>query len=107
MVADLEPVVLTGIVATEELQGLTRDVDVIEGDLSQWEMLEPRGIQTYQVAPGIFRLARSRGITVTTVDTIIAAIALENEASVFSLDKDFASIARLSRLGLYRLKQLI
>ena len=35
------------------------------------------------------------------IDTLIAAIALEHRASVFTLDKDFAHIARITRLPLY------
>jgi predicted nucleic acid-binding protein len=64
-------------------------------------MLEPRGFATYRAAAALFRLARSKGITLTTIDTLIAAIALEHGASVFTLNKDFARIARLTRLPLY------
>ena len=41
MIADAEPFALTGIVVTEVLQGLRRDVSRIEHYLSQWDMLEP------------------------------------------------------------------
>jgi predicted nucleic acid-binding protein len=64
-------------------------------------MLEPRGFATYREAAAVFRLARAKGITLTTIDTLIAAIALEHRASVFTLDKDFAHIARITRLPLY------
>jgi len=33
---------------------------------------------------------------------VIAAIALEHNASVFTLDQDFSRIARVTRLALYR-----
>jgi predicted nucleic acid-binding protein len=39
----------------------------------------------------------------TTVDTLIAAIALEYRASVFTLDQDFSRIALITRLALCRL----
>lgn len=103
MIAEAEPVALTGIVVTEVLQGLTRDVDRVERYLSLWEMLEPRGFSTFSTAAAIFRLGRSRGISLMTTDALIAAIALEHGASVFTLDKDFARIARLTRLNLHRL----
>jgi len=48
MIADAEPFALTGIVVTEVLQGLRRDVSWIEHYLSQWEMLEPVGYKTYR-----------------------------------------------------------
>ena len=101
MIADAEPFALTGVVLAEILQGLTRDVSRIERYLSMWEILEPRGISTYVHAAAIFRLARSRGASLTTIDTLIAAIALEHRASVFTLDKDFSRIARITGLSLH------
>jgi predicted nucleic acid-binding protein len=101
LIADAEPFALAGVVVAEILQGLTRDVSRIERYLSMWEMLEPRGFATYREAAAIFRLGRSRGITLSTIDTLIAAIALEHRAAVFTLDKDFARIARLTNLPLH------
>jgi len=102
MISDAEPFALTGIVVTEVLQGLGRDVAEVESYLSQWEMIEPRGIATYRRAAAIFRLARAKGISLTTIDSLIAAIALDHAAAVFTLDKDFARIARLTSLQLHR-----
>ena len=101
MIADAEPFVVTGIVVTEVLQGITRDLDRIEKYLESWEILEPGGFATYRRAAEIFRMARRRGFTCTTIDALIAAIALEHNASVFTVDKDFIGIARVSRLVLY------
>ena len=101
MIADAEPFALTGAVVTEILQGLTRDVGRIERYLSQWEMLEPSGFRTYRDAAVIFRQGRAKGVSLTTIDALIAAIALERGASVFTLDKDFSRIARLTGLPLY------
>jgi predicted nucleic acid-binding protein len=105
MIDEVEPFALTGVVVTEVLQGLTRDVHRIERYLSLWEMLEPRGFSTYREAAAISRLARSRGISLTTIDTMIAAIALEHHASLFSLDKDFSHIARMTALRLHPLPE--
>ena len=102
MIEESEPFALTGVVVTEVLQGLTRDARRIEGFLSQWDMLEPAGFETYREAAAIFRAARARGVSLTTIDTLIAAIALENGASVFTLDQDFSRIARMTGLVLYR-----
>jgi len=101
MIAEAEPFALAGIVVAEVLQGLTRDAGPIERFLSQWDLLEPHGFATYRDAASIFRLARSKGITLTTIDSLIAAIALEHGAGVFTLDHDFARIARITRLRLY------
>jgi predicted nucleic acid-binding protein len=102
MIAESEPFVLTGVVVAEVLQGLTRDSGRIERYLAQWDMLEPTGFATYREAAAIYRAARGKGISLTTIDTLIAAIALEHSSSVFTLDQDFARIARITRLALYR-----
>ena len=101
MIEEAEPCAVTGIVVAEVLQGLTRDARRIEQYLRQWEMLEPRGFETYRQAAAIYRAARAQGVTPTTIDTLITAIALEHNASVFSLDQDFSKIARITRLALY------
>jgi predicted nucleic acid-binding protein len=103
MIEQTEPFALTGVVVTEILQGLRRDVHRLERYLSLWEMIEPRGFSTYREAAAILRLARSKGVSLTTIDTLIAAIALEHRAILFSLDKDFSRIARLTALPLYSL----
>lgn len=102
MIAESEPFALTGLVVAEVLQGLTRDSRPIERLLAQCDMLEPRGFETYQQAATIFRQARARGMSLTTIDTLIAAVALEHGASVFTLDQDFSRISRITSLVLYR-----
>ena len=102
MIADSEPFVLAGVVVAEVLQGLTRDSGQIEQFLVQWDMLEPMGFATYREAAAICRTARARGISLTAIDTLIAAIALEHGTSVFTLDQDFLRIARITRLAIYR-----
>ena len=101
MIEDAEPFALTGVVVTEVLQGLRRDEAAIEQYLLMWDSLDPRGFSTYCEAARIFRLGRSRGISLTTIDSLIAATALEHEASLFTLDKDFSRIARVTDLRLF------
>ena len=102
MIEESEPFALTGVVVAEVLQGLTRDAGRIEQFLAQWDMLEPRGFATYRTAAAIYRAARAKGMSLTTIDTLIAAIALEHRATVFTLDQDFSRIALITRLVLYR-----
>jgi len=102
-IADAQPVLIAGVVITEILQGLTRDVETIERFLSQWEMLEPQGIATYIRAANLFRLGRSRGLPLTTVDVLIAGIALDHKVELFTLDRDFARLARFVPLSIHRL----
>jgi len=66
MITDAEPFALAGVIVTEILQGLKRDVSRLEHYLSQWEMLEPRGFSMYREAASIFRAARAKGVAVTT-----------------------------------------
>jgi predicted nucleic acid-binding protein len=103
MITDAEPFAVTGIVVTEILQGLTRDSSQIERYLSMWDMLEPRGFRTYREAAAIFRGARAKGISLSTVDALIAAIAIEYGASIFTVDKDFFRIAHFANLTLHPL----
>jgi predicted nucleic acid-binding protein len=66
-------------------------------------MLGPCGFRTYHKAAAIFRLARAKAITLATIDTLIAAIDVDHGARAFSLDKDFAPMARMANLPLYPL----
>ena len=102
MIAESEPFALTGVVVAEVLQGLTRDAGRIEQFLAQWDMLEPGSFATYRTAAAIYRAGRGKGMALTTIDTLIAAIALEHRATVFTLDQDFSRIALITRLALYR-----
>ncbi|MGH9572759.1 MAG: type II toxin-antitoxin system VapC family toxin [Candidatus Acidiferrales bacterium] len=101
MTATAEPFALAGIIVTEVLQGLTRDIPHIEAFLSKWPILEPNGIATYREAATLFRIARSKGVSLSTIDTLIAAIAFEYGARVFTLDTDFARLSKLTGLPLY------
>jgi predicted nucleic acid-binding protein len=95
---------IAGVVVTEIAQGLTRDIKRIERFLNQWEMLEPQGIESYLRATSLYRLGRSRGFTLTTVDVLIAAIAMDHNVELFTLDQDFARLAKFIPLKLYQLR---
>lgn len=101
MIEEGEPFAITGVVVAEVLQGLVRDAAIIERFLSQWDMLEPSGFETYRSAAAIYRRARAKGITLTTIDSLIASVAVEHGASVFTLDHDFYRIARLTGLSIH------
>jgi predicted nucleic acid-binding protein len=60
MIEESEPFALSGIVVAEVWQGLTRDAGVIERFLTQWEMLEPGGFDTYGSAAAIYRAGRKK-----------------------------------------------
>ena len=87
------PLVLAGVIVTEVLQGLKRDVAEVARLLAGWPLIEPGGFATYVAAAGIFRHARARGLTLSTVDVLRAALAIEYQAALFTLDKDFEHLA--------------
>jgi predicted nucleic acid-binding protein len=101
MISGAEPFAITGIVVAEVLQGLKRNVNAIESYLFQWQMLEPQGFTTYRETAAIFRAARARGISATTTDALIAAITVENNATLFTLDRDFVHLASVINLPLH------
>jgi hypothetical protein len=103
LILDGEPLALTGIVVTEVLQGLSRDVRQVEALLLLFDLVEPHGLGTYLAAAALHRRARARGITLCTVDALIAALAIEVKATLFSLDKDFVRVASITDLQLYPL----
>ena len=102
MIQESEPFVLTGVVVAEVLQGLIRNADRIERFLGQWDLLEPKDFQTYRVAAAICRAARAKGMSLRTIDTLIATIALEYDATVCTFDHDFSTIALITLLVLHR-----
>ena len=106
MIQQSDPFALTEVVVAEVLQGLISNADRIERFLDQWELLEPKGFQTYRTAAAIYRAARGKGMSLTTIDMLIAAIALGYEA-VSTLNDDSSRIARTTRLVLHRLRSLL
>ncbi len=96
------PVAITGVVVSEVLQGLRWDVERIESFLALFDLLEASGFETYRNAAALFRLARSQGVSLTTTDAIIATIAAENRATVFSVDHDFVRMAKIGGLKLHQ-----
>jgi predicted nucleic acid-binding protein len=87
------PLALAGVIVTEVLQGLRRDVAEVARLLAGWPLIEPGGFATYVVAASIFRQARGRGLTLSTVDALLASLAIEYQAALFTVDRDFARLA--------------
>jgi predicted nucleic acid-binding protein len=95
------PLVLAGVIVTEVLQGLKRDVAEVARLLAGWPLIEPGGYAAYVAAASIFRQARARGVTLSTVNAVLASLAIEYQAALFTLDKDFERLA-FSGLRLHR-----
>ncbi len=100
-----EEVCLADIHLTEILQGIHQEKAFIELKkyLLMFPILRAQGIETYVFAAQISRTCAQKGTLVTkTVDTIIAAIALETSVELFHKDKDFDVIARYFPLKIFR-----
>jgi predicted nucleic acid-binding protein len=98
-----EPLVLTAVVLTEILQGLTQEAELIERYLRSWDLLEARGRETYERAASLYRQARQRAISPSTIDVLIAVLAIENRAVLFTLGRDFVRLAELAPLRLFEI----
>jgi predicted nucleic acid-binding protein len=102
MVAKQQTFYLTSIVVQEILQGArdTREWDTLDRYLRGQLLANPEGgVETAAAAARIFFDCRRRGWTVrSTVDCLIAQIALENDLTLLHSDRDFDVIARLRPL---------
>jgi predicted nucleic acid-binding protein len=93
LIGSAAELVLAGVVVIEVLQGLRREVAEVGRLLAGWPLIEPTGFGSYLVAASIFRQARARGLTLSTVDALLASLAIEYQANLFTLDKDFERLA--------------
>ena len=59
------------------------------------------GLQDWEDAAALYRTARAQGLTVrSSIDCLVAAVALRAELPVLAADRDYDSIARISELEL-------
>lgn len=96
-------VVISGIVLMELVQGalnekeqekiltLMAPVDRVDPSIHDWEKA---GQLSYRL--------RKKGLTVSTLDVLMAFLAMENGFSIYSEDKHFEMIARHSDLKLHQ-----
>ena len=94
--------VLTGIILQEVLQGIKneRSFQLTKDWLVSFPFLEP-GQETYSLAAQIFRKLASKRRVPSTIDFLLAALAIEHRMSLFTLDSDFKFIQEHTRLKLY------
>lgn len=98
-------IALVDVVYGEVLQGI-RDEGIYQrtrASLRAHPILRPRGLETFETAANLYRMARRRGLTVRrSVDCLIAATCLESGAEIYHHDRDFDALARVSDLTVYR-----
>lgn len=94
---------LTEIIVTEILQGIKRDVEYkkIGSFLKEFPIFSLDGLPSFLHAARIYRKCRKRGYTVrSTIDCMIAVVAVENRIALLAKDRDFQSIAEVEPLVL-------
>ena len=99
---DYEDFVICGPVLQEVIQGL-RDLPASEifrqGLLTLPRLDDPLPVKAFLEAAEIYRSGRRRGYTIrSTVDCLIAAIAIRNGVTVWHKDRDYDTIARYTAL---------
>lgn len=101
MIEQRDELCLCGIILTEILQGIKnpREYKITEKMLNPLIFLDMKQ-STFVLAANIFRDLRKRGITIRkTLDCMIAAVAIENEAILLQNDRDFEPIRKYCDLN--------
>lgn len=95
-------------VAQEVLQGIKNDSafqEIKDGILSLPCLSNPVKIDEYLLGTDLYRLARKKGKTVrSSVDCLIAAIAINNNVPIWHNDRDFELLADISNLKIFELQ---
>lgn len=96
-----------GPILQEVLQGMTEDAQghaFRESFLALPVLSDPLPEASFLAAAEIYRLGRSKGYTIrSSVDCLVAAIAIEHRTPVWHKDRDYEAIARYTSLRIRRL----
>jgi predicted nucleic acid-binding protein len=92
-----------GPIIQEVLQGLdlkkSGAAELSDAFLALPKLCDPLPLELFLEAANIFMDGRRRGYTIRSgVDCLIAAIAIHNDVELWHRDRDFATIARYTRL---------
>lgn len=96
-----ERVFVTGIILQEILQGIRRDEQFrqIQESLSFFPILEATR-EDHIFAAELYNLCRAKSVQASTIDFLIAALAIRNECLLLTSDRDFQHIAKYTELKL-------
>ena len=105
MIAEEIPFGITSQIYQEILQGTKtdRDYSLLKSYLETQIFFHPKDpIESYAHAAQIYQKCRKQGITLrSTIDCLIAQVAIEHNLSLLHYDKDFNKIASVIELKLY------
>lgn len=96
-----EDVFILGIILQEVLQGFRseRTAERLNRRLEPFDLL-PLERRHYAAAARLRRRCVSRGVTPSTIDSLIASAAIAHRCRLLTSDDDFEHIARVTRLRL-------
>jgi predicted nucleic acid-binding protein len=93
------PFGITGVIYQEILQGAETEHDfaLLEEYFGTQRFYHPRDlVETYRNAAALYARCRRRGVTPrSTVDCLIAQVAIEHELRLIHSDRDFTAMARV------------
>jgi hypothetical protein len=101
LIASGQQVCLTGTILQEILQGVRslNQFQKLDDHLKVFALL-PATREDHVAAASMFRECRSRGIQASTIDFLIAAVAMQHDCYLLTTDADFERIASVSPLRL-------
>lgn len=102
-ISEGEPIAMAGIVLTEILMGLRSDAEAskVGNLLRAFDLVSEPSVADYEEAARIYRACRAQGITVrSTIDCLIARLAIRDKLPLLTKDRDFEGIARHAPLQL-------
>ena len=99
------PFGITSVIYQEVLQGAKSDKEynLLRDYLSSQRFFYPQdAMKTYEDAARIYFSCRKKGVTISsTIDCLIAQIALEQDLALLHNDRDFDAMAPIIKLRLY------
>jgi predicted nucleic acid-binding protein len=105
LIANNDEAALPRLALTEILQGIRNDQECAEvkKSLFTFPLFSMKNDESYISAAELYRKCRKKGYTVrSTIDVIIAQIAIEQKAELLHRDGDFDAIARVSDLQIFK-----
>lgn len=99
------PFGITSVIYQEVLQGAKSDKEynLLRDYLSSQRFFHPQdAVKTYEDAARIYVSCQKKGVTIrSTIDCLIAQIALEQDLALLHNDRDFDAMAPVIKLRLY------
>jgi predicted nucleic acid-binding protein len=95
-------VVTTGVILLELLRGFVpaRAQQTIRGDFDSLDVVEPRW-SDYEAAAELSNACRRGGVQLSSIDALIAQLAIVHELALLTTDQDFVHASRIVPLRIW------